>query len=182
MTKKILITIIFATFLFINTSSVFAGNVEDLIGKITAPSPIAGFLEKNPTGSGAISQFLSNLVTLIYGVAGTVLIFMFVWGAFEWLISAGDKEKIATAQKTIINAVIGILLFAIAFAVIRIIGTFTGFTFFKDSNKKVGTANDAACKNYCQGIPGNSFPVMLYVTYPGTPVTYHCNVDACPYS
>ncbi|MCL4365688.1 pilin [Patescibacteria group bacterium] len=103
-------------------------------GKIQAPAPLAGFLQKDPTGAGAISNFLSNAIILIYSLAAIVLIFMLLWGAFEWLTSGGDKEKISSAQKRIINAIIGILLFAIAFAIIAVLGQFTGFKFFEGQN------------------------------------------------
>lgn len=105
--------------------------VENVFGKIQAPDALKGFLQKDPTGALAISQFLSNLVILIYSLAGIVLIFMLLWGAFEWLTSGGDKEKLSSAQKKIINAIIGIVLLAIVFAIIQVLGTFTGFTFFK---------------------------------------------------
>lgn len=100
-------------------------------GLIKVPAPLAGFLKNNPTGASAISQFLSNFVALLFSIAAIVLIFMILWGAFEWLTSGGDKEKLSSAQKRIINAFIGILLFAVAFAIIRVLGVFTGFTFFK---------------------------------------------------
>lgn len=104
--------------------------VSGAFGIIQAPPILASFLDKNPTGSGAISQFLSNGIKLIYSIAAIVLIFMILWGAFEWLVSGGDKEKLASAQKRIISAIIGIILFAVAFAIMGIIGMFTGFTFF----------------------------------------------------
>jgi len=99
-------------------------------GKIQAPEPLKAFLKGDPTGAAGISQFLSNLIALIYSIAAIVLIFMILWGAFEWLTSGGDKEKLSSAQKRIINAIIGIILFAVAFAIIGILGQFTGFTFF----------------------------------------------------
>ncbi|MDO8573175.1 MAG: pilin [Candidatus Daviesbacteria bacterium] len=103
---------------------------QPVFGKIQAPAPLAGFLKDNPTGASAISQFLSNFVVLIYAAAAIVLIFMLLWGAFEWMVSGGDKEKLSSAQKRIINAFIGILLFAVAFAVLQVLGQFTGFKFF----------------------------------------------------
>lgn len=108
--------------------------VKGAFGKVKAPPPLAGFLQKDPTGAGAISQFLSNFVALLFSIAAIVLIFMILWGAFEWLTSGGDKEKLSSAQKRIINAFIGIILFAVAFAIIRVVGTFTGFTFFSGQN------------------------------------------------
>ncbi len=106
-------------------------SIECRFGTIAAPSPLAGFLAKDPTGAGAISQFLSNFIILIFSVAGIVLILMIVWGAFDWMISEGDKEKVAAARSKIINAIIGIILFALAFAIIQVLGTFIGFKFFK---------------------------------------------------
>lgn len=100
-------------------------------GKIQPPDALAGFLKKDPTGAGALSQFFSNFVALIFSVAGIVLILMILWGAFDWMISEGDKEKVAAARNKIINAVIGIILFALAFAIIQVLGQFTGFKFFK---------------------------------------------------
>lgn len=107
---------------------------RDVFGKIQAPSPLAGFLAKNPTGTSAISQFLSNFVVLFFSVAAIALLFMILWGAFEWLVSGGDKEKLASAQRRILHAFIGMILIAAAFAVIRLLGQFTGFTFFTESN------------------------------------------------
>lgn len=104
--------------------------VQDIFGKIAPPSPLATLMGKDTTGTLAISKFLTSLIRLIYSLAGIALVLMLVWGAFDWLISGGEKEKIANAQKKLINAVIGIVLLAIAFAVMRVIGVFTGFTFF----------------------------------------------------
>ncbi len=104
--------------------------VGTTFGKIQAPAPLAGFLSKDPSGAGAISDFVSRLIILFFSIAGIVLIFMLLWGAFGWLTSGGEKEKLSAAQQRIINALIGILLFSVAFAIIQILGSFTGFTFF----------------------------------------------------
>lgn len=105
--------------------------VVSFFGKIQPPAVLRNLLEKDPTGAGAISVFLSNFITLIYSIAAIVLLFMIIWGAFEWLTSGGDKEKVASAQRRIISAIIGIILFAAAFAIISVLGAFTGFRFFK---------------------------------------------------
>ncbi len=99
-------------------------------GSIKAPKELQRFIGGDTTGAGAISSLLTNIIGLFYTVAIIVLIFMILWGAFDWLTSEGDKEKIQSAQRKLVNAFIGILLFAAAFAVIQILGTFTGFTFF----------------------------------------------------
>lgn len=100
-------------------------------GTISPPPALEELVKKESAApGGGISLFLSNLIVLFYSVAAIVLIFMLLWGAFDWMTSEGDKEKLQNAQRKIINAFIGITLFAIAFAIIQILGTFTGFKFF----------------------------------------------------
>ncbi len=106
------------------------GSTTDVFGKITPPPALQNLLQGDPTGAGGISKFLSNLIALIFSIATIVLIFMILWGAYDWLTSGGDKEKLENAKKKLINAFVGIMLFAIAFAVIRVLGQFTGFKFF----------------------------------------------------
>lgn len=105
-------------------------DIPHTFGTISPPPELEPFIKPDLTGAAGISKFLSNLVALIYSLAIIVLIFMILWGAFDWITSEGDKEKIDSARKKIINAVIGILLFAVAFALIQVLGQFTGFTFF----------------------------------------------------
>lgn len=105
--------------------------VGTIFGKITPPDSIKKLIGSDQTGAGGISQFLSNLVALFFSIAAIVLIFMLLWGAFEWIISEGDKEKLQSAQRKIISAIIGIILFAVIFAVLAVLGQFTGFKFFK---------------------------------------------------
>lgn len=107
--------------------------IDQIFGKITPPSPIAKFAGADPSGALGISKFLSNLIALFYSLAAVVLIFMIIWGAWDWMTSEGDKEKLQAAQRKIINAFIGIVLFAVAFAIITVLGQFTGFKFSEPS-------------------------------------------------
>lgn len=110
--------------------------IGNIFGKITAPDAISKLAGKDTTGASGISKFLSNLVQLIYTFAAIALLFMLIWGAFDWIVSEGDKEKLQAAQRKILNAIIGIVLFAVAFAIISILGTFTGFRFFQGQGVK----------------------------------------------
>lgn len=116
-----------------NDCSQYGCQVDDFkgnFGNIQAPAALKGLIDKNPSGAGGLGIFFSNLVALFYVIAAIVLIFMLLWGAFDWITSEGDKEKVASARNKIINALIGIMLFAAAFAVIKVLGQFTGFQFF----------------------------------------------------
>jgi hypothetical protein len=127
-------------------------DIESVFGKISPPPAISNLTQGDPTGAKGISTFLSNFVVLIFSISAVVLLFMVLWGAFDWIMSEGDKEKLANAQKKLINAFIGIIILSIAFAVISVLGTFTGFRFFEGQGIQVtrwpdGTVREIVCPN-----------------------------------
>lgn len=107
-----------------------ATNPKDIFGQITPPQEIQPLIAKGGQGSGGISLFLSNAITLLYEIAVIAVVVMLVWGAVEWIISGGDKEQLASAKKRITNALIGLILLSIVFAVLNVFKIFTGFNFF----------------------------------------------------
>jgi len=74
-----------------------------------------------------INTVLTNAVTIIVVVGIIAVLFMFIWGALEWIFSGGDKERLGNARKRIIQALIGLVLLALAFFIVRIIGLVLGF-------------------------------------------------------
>lgn len=104
--------------------------VGSFFGKISPPPELKPFLKNDTTGASGISAFLSNLIALFYSMAAIAVVFMLVWGAFEWLTSGGNKEQLEKARNRIISAMVAILLFAAIFAILNVLGVFTGFEFF----------------------------------------------------
>lgn len=88
------------------------------------PSEIFGEVELNagPTKlySGDVTQSLATLfvfgITLIFSVAGIAVLIYLLWGAFEYTTSGGDKESMAQARGKMVNAVVGIVLIVVVFA------------------------------------------------------------------
>ena len=58
---------------------------------------------------------------------------MVVISALQWIVSGGDKEAVAKARSRLTYAIIGIVLLALSFLILRVIGQITGFSFFKGS-------------------------------------------------
>lgn len=67
----------------------------------------------NNPGSVA-GTVLGKLVTILLIIGGLLLLLFLLWGGLDWLLSAGDKEKIAKAQQKLTNAVIGMIILAIS--------------------------------------------------------------------
>ncbi len=129
-----------------------AADFKDIFGAIKPPPELDPFTQGNLSGATGISKFFSNLIGLIYAVAAVFFLFMILWGAFDWITSEGQKEKVQQAQQKIIHAMIGILLFAAAFAIIAVFGKFTGFSFFSTNSCSPGYSYDSSsksCKRIC---------------------------------
>jgi len=89
----------------------------DIFGKITPPVPIA---DDPFIGVGKLLSFLVKFILIMAGlIAGTYLLL----GAFDWITSGGEKEKLTKAQQKITNAIIGLLIF---FIVLTLFGLITG--------------------------------------------------------
>jgi magnesium-transporting ATPase (P-type) len=92
--------------------------VQELFGGISPPDAmnVGG---KNPVqGLGKLVAFGINMFITI---AGIFLIIYLLWGAFDWISSAGEKEKITKAQNKITNALIGIILVFVVLTVFNLL-------------------------------------------------------------
>lgn len=78
-------------------------------------------------GYKEIGPFVKNLMTIAFVVALIVVLVMLIIGAFEWIVSGGDKEAIAKARNRIINALVGLAVLAIAFALTQLGAQILGF-------------------------------------------------------
>lgn len=107
-----------------------AVNPKDIFGQVTPPEELQPLIGKGGQGAGGISLFLNNGIILVYEIAIIAVVVMLVWGAVEWIVSGGDKESLANAKKRIVNAIIGIILLSVVFAIVNVLGIFTGFKFF----------------------------------------------------
>ncbi len=70
-----------------------------------------------------IGGLVSNALRITFIVGALLVLFFIVIGAIQWITSGGDKEKVGGARKMIVNALIGLALLALAFLIVRVVGT-----------------------------------------------------------
>ena len=83
-----------------------------------------------PTSNNAeatVEIVLVNVIAIFFTIGGLGTVIYFIWGATDWVLSGGDKEKIAGARKKMTNAIIGLILLSLSYAIINIIGNVIGF-------------------------------------------------------
>lgn len=72
---------------------------------------------------------LITVTDFILGIVGALALLMFVWGGFQWLMSAGEEERVKAGTTTLRNALIGLLIvFSSWIGVNFIVSTLTGKT------------------------------------------------------
>lgn len=83
-------------------------------------------VDKPTQGFATLGNAISNILTLAFAVAVLIVLVMLILGAYEWMVSGGDKEAVGKARTRIINALIGLAVLAIAFALANVFGQFVG--------------------------------------------------------
>ena len=69
----------------------------------------------------SIGSIVSFLVSFIIVIAFLAALLFIVIGAFQWITSGGDKQKVADARNHIIAAIIGLIIIALSFVIINVV-------------------------------------------------------------
>lgn len=63
----------------------------------------------------SLSDYVTNIYNFVAMAVGIVGVLMFLVGGFQYMISAGNKSVSGEAKKTMINAIVGIVLVLAAY-------------------------------------------------------------------
>jgi hypothetical protein len=66
-----------------------------------------------------------NLLNALFAFAGLMAITMFIMGSYKFINSAGDQKKIESAKNNFSYGLLGLVIVAFSFTIIRIISTVT---------------------------------------------------------
>lgn len=66
----------------------------------------------------SLGDFLTFAIKFLFVVAGLVALVYMLWGAFSWITSGGEADKIGEARKKIVAAIIGVLMIVAALSII----------------------------------------------------------------
>ncbi len=112
--KKVASVVSSLTYLVLAAKSAFA----DIAIGIEAPTQ----------GYSDLGKFITNIIGLAFGVAIIIVLIMLVWGSFDWILSGGDKDAVGKARGKIVNALIGLAVLSVAFALADFGAKFLGFS------------------------------------------------------
>ncbi len=122
-TKNILAALLitamsFSSLLLASSSSVFAlsANQEEVCKAIGD-----GSCDGTNNGGIDVNSVIANGVNIFTGIVGIVAVIMIVVAGFKYITAAGDSNKVASAKNTLVFAIIGLIIVALAQVIVRFV-------------------------------------------------------------
>lgn len=103
-----------------------------LMGSVGSALPMSAALATNndPFGINNVNTRLKNrnliafiqaLVNWILGFLALIVFFIILFAGFQWMTAGGDGDKVGKAKTRIINAVIGLVVIFLAWAIVNFV-------------------------------------------------------------
>ncbi|MFA6422732.1 MAG: Ig-like domain-containing protein, partial [Candidatus Buchananbacteria bacterium] len=116
--------IIVAVFIFILPDTSFAQTVTQSSQNINQFVDSAGLKTE-----ASLATIIGRIVQIFLAILGVLLILFIIYGGWIWMSSQGDPGKVEKARKIIINAIIGVIVISLAFAIATFVMGFLNGTF-----------------------------------------------------
>jgi len=114
---KIAVNVAMLTYLFAFaiTPVLAADEVGNLI--TNQLNPIATVYGGQGGDPNSLSKTIAEIIKVVLGFLGVIFIVLILYAGFMWMTSAGNEEKINTAKKTMVAAIIGTAIVLAAYAI-----------------------------------------------------------------
>lgn len=107
-----LILLIVSIFLFCKISPALAAEAGELFsGEEEALQSAAGLSDTS------LSQIIGNIINVILGLLGIVLVGIMIYAGIIWMTAGGDPDKVTKAKKYLLNSVIGLAIVLSSWAI-----------------------------------------------------------------
>ncbi len=85
-----------------------------------APASVKAASGCSGATSNDLPTVIQQILNIIIGVLGIVAVIVIVYGGFQYMTSTGDTSKLQKAKNTILYAVIGLIVCAVAFMIVNL--------------------------------------------------------------
>lgn len=89
----------------------------DIFGGENAPEQFVGEDQVD------VGEFIVSILEIVLSIVGLIAVVFLVWGGFKYMTASGDEERVKSAKGTMINAIIGLVIVLLAFAIIQVVAT-----------------------------------------------------------
>jgi type IV secretory pathway VirB2 component (pilin) len=115
----------------------------------------------NPLSYTSISDVLSNIISYLKGIAGTIAVLFIIIGGVMYMLSGGNKEMMERGKKTVLYALIGTVIVVGASTIYNEITTILGGTTTTTATSLTTIASNAL--NFLLSIAGTLAIIMIVI-------------------
>jgi cytochrome bd-type quinol oxidase subunit 2 len=83
-----------------------------------------------------VNSTIKNVINLLSVLVGVVAVIMLILGGFRYITSGGTAEKVSNAKNTLVYAIVGLVIVALAQVIVRFV-----LTNVTNSQKKSGLSH-----------------------------------------
>lgn len=69
-------------------------------------------------GGGLFARYFITMWNAVISIGAILVLAYFIWGAVEWITSAGDSAKLQSSRNRMLHAIIGLFLLVTAYTII----------------------------------------------------------------
>ncbi len=93
---------------------------DDPSGSATCSGDKCATLD-NPININTPQQFIGRIISVIFGLVGSIALLMFVYGGLLWMTSQGNDKQVSKGKATLTWAAIGIVVIFSSYALVNFI-------------------------------------------------------------
>jgi len=103
--------------------AVYANDIQNNLqcGTTLTVEGQGGCTDAISTGTTTISETIKKIVNIFSAIIGIVAVIMIIYGGFKYISSGGDSGNVTSAKNTIIYAVIGLIIVAMAQFIVQFV-------------------------------------------------------------
>ena len=75
----------------------------------------------NPITTADFNELVENILNWVLGIAGSVALLMLIAGGVMYATAAGSEEKLKSAKKTVLYAILGVVIVILSYSMIKVL-------------------------------------------------------------
>lgn len=70
-----------------------------------------------------LAQAVMNIINFVLGISSMIAVLMIIYAGFLYLVSGGNEDAVDRARRTMANAIIGLFIIGLAYAIVNVVIT-----------------------------------------------------------
>lgn len=76
---------------------------------------------EDPDTDTGFTDLLRRIINIVSVIIGVIAVLMIIWGGFKYITSGGAQDRVKSAKDTLLYAIIGLIIVALAQIVVRFV-------------------------------------------------------------